>query len=521
MKSQPENISDGIDAVAKNSSRQLATRQRQNVFRSLLSASILLILIVPVLAVIAQAIRWRAGLDAGQWFSWPLLVALSFTVPVLWLMARTLSCNTHVDRLGALGRMDSALGASERIVTADQFLKSDTRDAFMQAAVEDSAEWVKRGRLASFDPTAGKIQLGRSLAAIPLAFLIVIVAAWMAGLTMPGDEPKDQPSGTPLVAALETTPEPRGFQPQPDEEEKIAPAQHGQRKVKPERSAKQKSAVANVAPEGAEESRGRLADGETSESQQTSNPSSARGEPSSQSQSSKSGEQTPRKPKKGQKQTTEQKRPQRPRDKQEEPSGVTAGQGSSRGSQNNAAASDWSSRSQEATPDDEDIEDEGEVDDEDEEQKSRGGVQPNMRDRRAPVNRDLQIGFGNGRPNPDANSRGGPGGQKKSRGVASLILGVPIPDRVNGQPNKGRIRVTQQRVTPEAEESDRVVAEQRDPRTGIVGPIYHPDLSPWIQDFIRRYFLARRKSAEPEARVPLQKPPVKSPKSKESNTPKS
>ena len=131
---------------------------------------------------------------------------------------------------------------------------------------------------------------------------------------------------------------------------------------------------------------------------------------------------------------------------------------------NNAAPSDWASTSQAATPDDEDLEEEDEVDDEEEEQESRGGVQPNMRDRRTPVNRDLQIGFGTNRPNPDANGRGGPGGQKKSRGVASLVLGVPIPDRVNGQPNKGRIRITQQRITPEAEQSDPVAAQDRLPR---------------------------------------------------------
>ncbi len=115
-----------------------------------------------------------------------------------------------------------------------------------------------------------------------------------------------------------------------------------------------------------------------------------------------------------------------------------------------------------------------------------------MRDRRAPVNRDLQIGFGTNRPNPDANGRGGPGGQKKSRGVASLVLGVPIPDRVNGQPNKGRIRITQQRITPEAEQSDPVAAQDRLPRNAAVGPIHHPDFSPWLQDLVRRYFLARR-----------------------------
>ena len=84
-----------------------------------------------------------------------------------------------------------------------------------------------------------------------------------------------------------------------------------------------------------------------------------------------------------------------------------------------------------------------------------GRVQPNMRDRRTPVNRDLQIGFGSARPNPDANGRGvDPVGRRSPAALPRLVLGVPIPDRVNGQPNKGRIRITQQRITPEIEESD-------------------------------------------------------------------
>ena len=52
----------------------------------------------------------------------------------------------------------------------------------------------------------------------------------------------------------------------------------------------------------------------------------------------------------------------------------------------------------------------------------------------------MQIGFGN-RPSPDANGRGGPSQAKKSRGTASLILGVPIPDHIKGQPNPGKTKI--------------------------------------------------------------------------------
>ena len=88
-----------------------------------------------------------------------------------------------------------------------------------------------------------------------------------------------------------------------------------------------------------------------------------------------------------------------------------------------------------STPDDDEIDEEDEIEDEDESEEARGGVQPSLRDRKPPVNRDLRIGFGN-QKNPDANGRGGPSAQKKSRGVASLVLGVsdPRPREGAGEP---------------------------------------------------------------------------------------
>jgi hypothetical protein len=296
-----------------------------------------------------------------------------------------------------------------------------------------------------------------------------------------------------MVPSAVTPPRSENPEPQPPQQETPAERKESPRDPRKQRAVNRQGAANAAIPDNADESQGKLNEGETRESQQSSNPSSARGAPSASGQPSKSDDEAKSKKKKPTVKKPDRDRKKKERKQDEKPSGATAGQGSSKGSDNNAAPSDWASTSQAATPEDENLEDEDEVDDEEEEQESRGGVQPNMRDRRTPVNRDLQIGFGSNRPNPDANGRGGPGGQKKSRGVASLVLGVPIPDRVNGQPNKGRIRITQQRITPEPEQSEPVPAQNRAVRNGPVGPIHHPDLSPWLQNLVRRYFLDQRK----------------------------
>ena len=129
-------------------------------------------------------------------------------------------------------------------------------------------------------------------------------------------------------------------------------------------------------------------------------------------------------------------------------------------------------------------------------------MQPNLRDRRPPVSRDLRIGFGN-QPNPDANGRGGPSEAKKSRGTASLVLGVPIPDRIKGQPNPGPTRITQERIEPTAEDGPDRQTETRRPRTNELGPLVRPEpspkttqLVPWQRQLIRR-FLDERRTPQP------------------------
>src|SRR6185295_7293052 len=93
-------------------------------------------------------------------------------------------------------------------------------------------------------------------------------------------------------------------------------------------------------------------------------------------------------------------------------------------------------------------------------------------------------------PNPDANGRGGPSEQKKSRGVASLVRGVPIPDHVKGRPNRGRTKITQERVEPRAEDAPQLAAGARSPRAAPIGALARPALVPWMRALVRAYFLS-------------------------------
>lgn len=489
-----------IESIARQAVRDIVSRKRNDFIKQILPSVLWLTPLIPAIALLIQAVRWISGRPADMWFWLIPTVLLTILIPVQWLIVRVLARRFAVSRQQALGTVDETLKSSERIVTADSFLKSDQQTGFMKAAVEDAQDWVDKAARTTVSLSSDQQVSNRAWLAIPLTILLLALAFMLSRQERASAESSgeidDAKTKTTAVAPPIQNQDP-DVKPE-DEPKKETPKRREQRKKK---TTSRKNVAATTTPDSTAESKGRLSDGESSESQQSSNPSNAEGAPSSEGQPSKAGEPVEKKkkpPKK--KKETKQREPKAK--KAEEPSGATAGQGSSSGSNNNAAASDWSSRNQQATPDDEDPSDEDDVEDEDEEQESRGGMQPNLRDRRTPVNRDLNVGFGSGRPNPDANGRGGPSGQKKSRGVASLVLGVPIPDRINGQPNKGRTRITQQRVTPEAEDSEKVTAQNRGERSGTAGRVAHPTMEPWLQNFVRDYFLQRR--SEPAAGNPNQ-----------------
>ena len=178
---------------------------------------------------------------------------------------------------------------------------------------------------------------------------------------------------------------------------------------------------------------------------------------------------------------------------EENSSAATGGRGRSSGSRTSSADKQTDDdKANREEPDDEvydDVEEE-----EDEEQEAAGAARPLLNQRKAPVDRSLTpSGAGEAREDPDVNGRGGPGGLKKTRGVAAMLLGVPMPDQLLGQANPGRMKVQRERIEPEERFSDERPAADRGVMDETTGSIAHPEMLPWMRDLVRDYFLAERK----------------------------
>jgi len=462
-----------------------------------------LLAVVPSVVLLVAAGVWLFGSTGslgevggfGGWLSSFVVLALLAVLPLLAVVVFR-AWRAHegaTSRPRALAVLDRHLGLSDRLVTADEFLALEGRGGFEQAAVEDAAEVVSTARGAIL-PQVGFAWPSdrRSLGVVAGAVALISLAALVDLGSLPGvgaDEEEEREHTEEEIASADARG--RGVRTGGSESEVTVVTEPRDPREKRPQAAVRADAKATEVPDRVKQSKGATREGESSDAQASSGAGSAKGSPSNQEQESKGEAQAKQEPKKP-KESNEARDDEAPdRKKADEDSGSTAGRGSAKGSNKNAVATPWSSKDQVDTPDDQEIDDDDEFEDDAEEQKARGGMQPNLRDRRPPVSRDLNIGFGN-RPNPDANGRGGPSQQKKSRGTASLVLGVPVPDRVKGQPNRGKTKITQERVEPRAETSESVAAGARTPSSEPLGRVPSPHMSPWERDAVRRFFLALR-----------------------------
>jgi len=389
----------------------------------------------------------------------------------------------RVSRGAALGRVDAELGLHDRLRAADEFLACAARDSFREAAIADAAAWLPAARAVAL-PDRGARPAPAGPWAPTTAFLLVVAALLLAPAA------PDAAAGKPrLTAALGENAAQR-TDPRPERaREPAARVEPPATDEPPAGGAQEKEATVEA---GASEKtrRGSAAAGRTARTGGTgaqARSADATGAPSAAGRASaKKLDQTPKESKPGRRKKPTAKTPP-PRTPPPRDSGATSGSARSSGSSKNPTASDWKTRD---TPPDRmeepETEDE-EVEDESEDSESRGGVQPNLRSRKPPVNRDLGIGFGN-RASQRANGRGGASPRKKSRGTASLVLGVPVPDHIKGQPNPGMTKVTRERGEPDRERAEPVAAGARRERSAPTGAVPRAELPPWLQEMMRRYF---------------------------------
>ena len=402
----------------------------------------------------------------------------------LWVAWRSLGAlRIPVTRGAALGRVDGELNLHDRLRTADAFLAVAEPSGFMQAAIADAAPHLSSARTTEL-PDRGARPERRGPVAATSAFLILLVALLMGHTAEPtptgslvahggrNDGDADRTASGPLtqrrLPARSDTPqqgEPRGDPAQ----QKASFEQAGTR----DKTRRGSAATGRTARTGGSGAQARSADA-------TGAPSAA-GRASAQKLKQKPKESKPQRKKRRKTAAPSARTPPR-RD-----SGATSGSARSSGSSKNPTASDWKTRDTPPDQMEEPEADDEEVEDESEDSEARGGVQPNLRSRKPPVNRDLGIGFGN-RSNRRSNGRGGASPRKKSRGTASLVLGVPVPDHIKGQPSPGMTKVTRERGEPEREKADALKAQERKQRPASAGTVPRASMPPWLKELVRRYF---------------------------------
>jgi len=443
------------------------------------------------------ALTWLASLAAVDLrLPWIVLLPLTAALPAARVYLRRRAARAlRVREAEALAMLDQELQLADRLSAAHEFSSEAAPDGFMLAAMHDADRRAReaRGRMPRprprADDNAAPVWIA-SIGALILLYLATVVVPVDLGAVVGG------PTGQQVAVASGDRRDDQDEVGATDER-RLTPTTRAPRKA--EQGAADSSAGEDESPtEARRRSKNPMGAGQSAEARTAAGGGSERGQPSNQAQSTKGGE--AKKPK--EKRKDDAKEDARERDdepnKPPQESGSTQGRGSGKGSSKSPTASPWSAKDQVVTDEEEDPEEDEEVDDENDESKARGGVQPNLRQRKPPVNRDLQISMGNGQPQDDANGRGGPGGPKKQRGVAQLVLGVTFPDHVSAKPNPGISKITQERIEPQAQQGDRIPGEGRGARAAPMGHLTRRPLPLWMQRIVRSFYLSLREEGGPQ-----------------------
>lgn len=491
--SDVKNLKGTLDSIATRAANAMTEGRAKSAFADGLRRGLPMLAAIPGLVALSQLGQWTKNEPA---LGIPLLLVAVLTVaaPLVYAWTRAKSVRKDgVARTSALGEVDRQVKLEGRLLAADEFVGRADRSSFENAAIEDAQDKTAVAANAALAVEPGRMDIRRPAAlwaagGLGLLGLAAWFATWERTPKRPAPDAQTAAAGD-AVAIPDDVPEQAKSVKEPRAVEPLAP-EAGRKKG--QSSEPQSADASPQVTQDAKESSGKTGAGKSSGAMSSSAASESKSSPSSAGQKSDPSKNTA-KPKKADKKKpketgAEPEEQERPEDEQ---SGATAGKGSSKGSNKNPTASDWKSRDQVTDADDQEVEDDEETDEDEEEQENRGGVQPSLRDRRPPVSRDLQIGFGN-RPSPDANGRGGPSEQKKSRGVASLVLGVPIPDRIKGRPGPGPTKITQERIEPEAEEATAIQAAARRARDNSMEKPTALTLDSSIRSLVRDYFLKQR-----------------------------
>lgn len=164
----------------------------------------------------------------------------------------------------------------------------------------------------------------------------------------------------------------------------------------------------------------------------------------------------------------------------------SSGAGSMRTAQN-----EWESEVKARSSDTDDFDLDEEPDEDRDKDKQRLGVQPALKSRTSQVSRELSLSMGRDINNDMMKGRGGPNAQKKSRGTATMIMGVPVPGFVQGRMLPGPTKSTQEEVEPSPREGAFAAASELRPARPEESPqeSYRPSAAMGVRarDYLVKY----------------------------------
>ena len=489
------NLAADLDSIVHRAPRSMrAWAWRQAAERG---ATALVPATVPIPCLVLAASVWSLFAGRSWWpFGAATTVTFAIAVPLAcYLVATVLAYLRHPpSRAMALAFHDHHLGLRDRLQAADNFLHTEVRSAFAQAAIEDAACFARQALTAELPKLQWRLPALR-VARWPVGALALAVL--IAGLFLHGESVKPRSGSSTKISEIgEGNENPVAAMPlseNPDEDT----ARRDVRRPPPRLSPHAKRSFA-LAPDVGDERRplgmgDSPGDFEPSERHPTNAQSSQAGLAAA-GASSQGADQATRPPRERTRRSQGKRgKPTKIRHEENASSGVSGGGGSSAGSR--LAASDHPAADNKVRGNERqaDVADEAE-DEDDEEQKAASTRKPMLSNQKAPVDRSMSpSGMGN-QERDDLNSRSGPGGLKKTRGVAAMLLGVPMPDHLRGQPNPGRVKMQREHSAPEERAAHAVDAKPHGRRDAAFGDISHMRLPPRARNTVRDYFLAQRRT---------------------------
>jgi hypothetical protein len=446
-KSPPSTLA-RMEAMLRRCRRRIVLAEIRKRLRTGLQTGSLGLLSIAAVFLLLHLLSWSLGTPT------PGLAQILAVIGVFWALVFVLSLVSGI--LGAANhpshaaeRLDLSQATHNRIATAIALLRSGDESPFARAAILDGLEYLER--LQSENPHVDVPPFSWRRAVLSLTAAVAMMLTGLFLVPKPGTAASD---GTPNGIASSEPSLPTGS-PVPEDDDKSAPRSAETTKTIPSERPTSKppstTAEANAKrPETASESRsmGSMASpasGESRSSQTASSSNSAASGSGAKSEPQNNEPSHAPKPREAKKQTASQPKP-KPQD--EKKGGSISARGSSGAGSMQTAQSESPNDVKAKSDDSDDFQNEEEPDEEMDPDKQRLGAQPALKNRSSKVSRELSLVTGLSLANKQNRGRGGPGGQKKSRGTATMIMGVPIPGFVRGRLLPGPTKSTQEEIEP-------------------------------------------------------------------------